>query len=255
MTDKFFNWLTKNITTIYFIIIGLTIIAPLLFVQNWTGIDFNGTGPIGDTIGGLTSPFLNFLSVTLLYLTLKEQMKFNIKQVDIDEKNKDYETVSNLINQIKQEINELTIIVNEPSCGRKEVKGIYTLFEVSKLAMNGTLRNVVDEYSLKPFLLSFSFIIHSIQQFLEKNHTAKINENEKIIFYSIITKYKTPFFMLIDALHKFGHRSGKVRTEDSEFCLMNEMKKLLEQEFEKYKQEKNNSTQQGFCEIGAEVIN
>ena len=103
-------------------------------------------------------------------------------------------------------------------------------------------------------MLSFNFIVHSIDQFLEKNHTANINENEKVIFYSIVTKYKSPLFMLINALHKFGHRNKKILSIDYEFCLMNKLKILLESKFENYKKEKNNETIEGSCKIDAELI-
>lgn len=43
-------------------------------------LDFSSTGEIGDTIGGTTAPIIGIVSILLLYLTLKEQIKFNHSQ-------------------------------------------------------------------------------------------------------------------------------------------------------------------------------
>lgn len=63
----------------FFWIMILLFIAstPYLFTQFFTGIDFNTTGQIGDTIGGITAPFINIAAAILVYLSFKEQIKAN----------------------------------------------------------------------------------------------------------------------------------------------------------------------------------
>lgn len=61
-------------------IFGLIMMMPSLFVMKCSSSErsFDGsTGVIGDTIGGITSPFINFFSAILLFLALKEQIKAN----------------------------------------------------------------------------------------------------------------------------------------------------------------------------------
>lgn len=54
-------------------------LVPLLFVKIFAF--FEGTGEIGDTIGGTTAPIVGVVSITLLFITLKEQRKFNDRQL------------------------------------------------------------------------------------------------------------------------------------------------------------------------------
>lgn len=76
-----YNWLKEHLTVVYIIIIITIIISPfLLTLPSISFLDFKGTGQIGDTIGGITAPIIGILSSTLLYLTLKEQFKFNESQ-------------------------------------------------------------------------------------------------------------------------------------------------------------------------------
>lgn len=49
---------------------------------------FSGTGEIGDTIGGITSPVIGLFNAFLLYLTIKEQYVFNKEQHIFNEKQK-----------------------------------------------------------------------------------------------------------------------------------------------------------------------
>ncbi|WP_394972600.1 hypothetical protein [uncultured Croceitalea sp.] len=62
---------------IVFALIFLTILAPLAFTQFYTGISFEDTGQIGDTIGGLTAPFINLLAAFLVYKSFAAQIKAN----------------------------------------------------------------------------------------------------------------------------------------------------------------------------------
>ena len=67
------------ITNLLFIVI-----SPFLFTRSGY-IDFTHTGNIGDTIGGITAPFINILNAFLIYITFKEQQKANnTLQLEID---------------------------------------------------------------------------------------------------------------------------------------------------------------------------
>jgi hypothetical protein len=73
----------------HIIIINLLfiIISPFLFTRSGF-IDFTKTGNIGDTIGGITAPFINILNAFLIYITFKEQQKANNSlQLEIDNTN------------------------------------------------------------------------------------------------------------------------------------------------------------------------
>jgi len=55
----------------WFIGIGVFILSiPIVLTQFPAVISFNNTGEIGDTIGGITAPFLSFFGAILVYLVL-----------------------------------------------------------------------------------------------------------------------------------------------------------------------------------------
>lgn len=65
---------------IVFILLIFIILGPYLFSQlNW-GISFNETGAIGDTIGGITAPFVNLLAAFLVYKSFTAQIQANEDQ-------------------------------------------------------------------------------------------------------------------------------------------------------------------------------
>ncbi|NRT17169.1 multisubunit Na+/H+ antiporter MnhB subunit [Flavobacterium sp. 28A] len=69
-----------NVDTIGIIVIILIIVflVPYLFTLSvFKEYNFSETGQIGDTIGGLTSPFINGIGAILVYIAFKEQKKSN----------------------------------------------------------------------------------------------------------------------------------------------------------------------------------
>ncbi len=68
-----------------FLFVSLFILAtPIIFTQpcflGWNCFDFSDKGSIGDTIGGITAPFVGLLSIILLAWTLYEQVQINREQ-------------------------------------------------------------------------------------------------------------------------------------------------------------------------------
>lgn len=91
MREKILNWITRNIGIIIVFVIIAIIFAPSFFSGStfawfencflFRNVNFNEkTGVIGDTIGGVTAPFIGVLSIILLYITFREQRQFNKTQ-------------------------------------------------------------------------------------------------------------------------------------------------------------------------------
>ena len=109
MRPKNFLWFLRIFIFIMFLplIFSIKGCESLVFDQN--------TGVIGDTIGGITAPFINFFGAILVYLALKEQIKANDliqKQFDIQNKlkneellfEKTYDILTNLILHIPTKV-------------------------------------------------------------------------------------------------------------------------------------------------------
>lgn len=77
------------------------IIGPWLFTRpcifGWQSLDFTQTGTIGDTIGGITAPIVGFVSILLLWWTLKEQLEFNAKQDRINQEQQKFNDANRIL--------------------------------------------------------------------------------------------------------------------------------------------------------------
>lgn len=72
---KNFSENKTEIILITIIIITGIIFFPWLFTQSFFSVyNFSKTGQIGDTIGGITSPFINGIGAILVYIAFKEQV-------------------------------------------------------------------------------------------------------------------------------------------------------------------------------------
>jgi hypothetical protein len=123
--NKFFFKYKNQIIIVNLLFI---IISPFLFTRSGY-VDFTKTGNIGDTIGGITAPFINILNAFLIYLTFKEQQKANNSlQTELENsKNIEKQRLSNIrklviydlefiikpeLEKLKSEIQKYILIVN-----------------------------------------------------------------------------------------------------------------------------------------------
>lgn len=93
------------------IVLAIILIAftPFIFTRpspSFIGVVFSDkTGVIGDTIGGITAPFINLLAAYLVYISFKEQVKAN----KILSKETSYNFIRSLYNDINNDYNSLLL--------------------------------------------------------------------------------------------------------------------------------------------------
>jgi len=157
-------------------VIIILIIAPSLFTGsqiNWLSnciifrnLDFSKTGQIGETIGGITAPFIGVLSIILLYMTLyeqrkinKEQIKFNQRQIDFnkeqikkEQENRDFSVLFNQLNMVDNAIN---VKINNITYNgvdalmqfKKEYSKFHYLEKIEFVAKLAVPTNIISSYS------------------------------------------------------------------------------------------------------------
>ena len=175
----------KKLTPIYkkpwflLVVITLILLTPILFTQIYSGIEFGNPAEIGDTIGGITAPFINIGAAILVYLSFNEQIKAN----DLLSKESSY-------NYIKL-LNEDTIKkkeIFESNC--KSILGKYVddpLMEMHgkshEVALKIAERSEINNYNLAqeiPVLIIKNFsIILTYKTFFSELKGSKISKNLK----------------------------------------------------------------------------
>jgi hypothetical protein len=105
----------NKLTNLQLILILLLIILviPLLLkniaIGSW--FDYTDSGGIGDTLGGITAPFINGLAALLVFITFKEQVKAN----SLIQQQQYFQHIQEQINRLEDDfldISETTIELN-----------------------------------------------------------------------------------------------------------------------------------------------
>lgn len=178
---------------IVFLIVGVIIaILPLLFTNSFLSIvSFKETGPIGDTIGGVTAPFLSLFGSILVYLALKAQIIANSKINDqfLKQERKEYRqnfdnTFFNLLSSHHQIITDIDF----------ETKKIYHFHSDLKefIQTNNLIKDeyrdgiIVDEHLksrdvFKFFFEVLDYLLYVDKMILEEDDYLKGKDKEKDI--------------------------------------------------------------------------
>ncbi len=121
---------TKYEIIIFILLMLLIITSPIIFTRvSFLGVSFDETGEIGDTIGGLTAPFVNLLAAFLVYKSFSAQIKANfIQQRNHDSQMKliRKEQALNTLIYLFKEI-ETTVIESDGKFHQGSINGIIAL--------------------------------------------------------------------------------------------------------------------------------
>lgn len=98
------NFSIKINRNLFYILIAYLVfvaLSPIIFakIQGWISFD-NSSGVIGDTIGGITAPFINLLAAFLVYMSFQQQLEAN----NLLNKENRHNYISNFFNLVRDDI-------------------------------------------------------------------------------------------------------------------------------------------------------
>lgn len=182
------NITLKEIIT--FLIIALLIgLIPFSLIGTRNVCEFINTGEIGDTIGGITAPFISFFAAVLVYLALKAQIDANDKiQSQFEEqnlKNQEDSLFRKFDDRIKFIINEInnfyysSTYVSNNGGNKRNFEGLQA---INELFLNATNTNKIVRANFQ----------------IDENDKVKLNEFKRILdlFNSTFSEFKTTSFNL-----------------------------------------------------------
>lgn len=194
-----FDWIRKNINIIFVIVVVMGIVSPIIFTrEGFPSFCFSGTGQIGDTIGGLTAPFWGFLSVILLYLTLKEQQFFNKTQQSASDLNALFsmqERIEKLGKEIKIDIANTTG-TSQSYLGLENIEQLNSLVYGQSRGLNEESFNILYD--------NISAIANWILLFYKISDVSAIDNSLKKSFCNVVFVYSekvSRFYFLCDERH------------------------------------------------------
>lgn len=202
-------------------IIGLiaTLVTPVLLTRNSCCeiFDFTETGQIGDTIGGITAPIVGLVSIMLLYMTLKEQQKYNTQQT-VDNRISHVLAIQNDLNSLSDKTSYKYIFDGQLVSG----SGIINLGRLSQTNSSFTFDYVELNGLLQSCVLA-RVICEQIQKF-----SIDLEESTKTSFESFAFCYLNSLYKFLSAIDRSNIRGDMLDSyADEEFD--SEVGKLLDE--------------------------
>lgn len=181
-----------------FTIVGILIsFLPWLFVQNLTSVSFIDTGDIGDTIGGITAPFLSFFAAILVYLALRAQIEANKKiqyQFDIQQFESKFYKMLDLhrSNIIEMEVSFFDHLTGESF--KRNSTNPKKFISCEEFTSTDTIRSVSGRKLFVGMIVELEAIIKIVIQCYEEDSQIKINKESEKYFSLLEYSYSIFFF-------------------------------------------------------------
>ena len=205
----------RNANIIIIVSIILCFLAPIILTQPFFSELFNysETGQIGDTIGGITAPFVNLVGSILVFYALKAQIDANKliqeqfndqKQDEIQRKKLLY--ITEQVNIIRNDINEFTF-----SYKKDNYKYNYTssdaIFQFLNSIKKGGGHEIIYEDFLNenPKIFELITLLKIFKNQIEIINKENISELDKKYFLSLLDyQHKSKIIHPICAFEKYN---------------------------------------------------
>lgn len=177
-----------------FLLFLLGIILAILRPRIWEAYDLTNTGQIGDTIGGITAPFINLLGALLVYISFKEQNNAN----KIQSEQNSFNLLNELYKDLKSEFENITFSSKNVQDG-KEYKGLKAQSVFIEILES---RIINKDFKKNSFFKEYLFLMGNISIFIDvvDESTASIKEKTYILrlfHFFYITKIKNSLLEMI----------------------------------------------------------
>ena len=119
---------------------ALVLCLPVILTQSsilGRNFDFTNSGQIGDTIGGITSPFFNLIAAVLIFLSFREQVKTNRDFIRSSKLEKEH----NILAFIAEKIVRADFTLDEEDDNIKQ-----SLFERLDITYSTALKHSIDTF-------------------------------------------------------------------------------------------------------------
>lgn len=116
ISDKNYNHDRTDIVFMIVVLLLIILIAPYIFtlpIFNCYRDSGGNTGTIGDTIGGITAPFINGIGAILVYLAFKEQVKSSNENRNLEIS----KSINDRLNWLKNDNYDIVDIENKIKIG------------------------------------------------------------------------------------------------------------------------------------------
>lgn len=212
--------------------IGLVFLSLYVFTRPalFTSFDFTNTGPIGDTIGGITAPIINIIGAVLVYVSFQAQLEANKIQTKAlsneklrNKNNEIYQKHLAQFDEIKNTLRNLEFIVdfwtnNLPEINTKEpimvFKGLNALNEYTNRIVS--IKKKENTYSREKYqtfstFLNYQFMLFSLYELILSIELKIDNQSDKEFLLNNIKTFYNIFLKVFGdrIIFSFGEENQK----------------------------------------------
>lgn len=198
-----------SLVIILLIVLPSTLITTLHIPFGYLNTDFTNTGQIGDTIGGITAPFIGLISIWLLYITFREQRQFNEKQSEFNNEQNKFNTTLLEFDKKQLELNHYTSFVTLLDVITQKLYSIKLIYKDGTystglneiLVQKEKLQNIDEQEFLK--LKGHLIYCHRlIRTFLQINKEAQLKQRIRATLYKAIKNVATEMTEIYSVLEE-----------------------------------------------------
>lgn len=189
----------------------ILIIPPLLALPAFSSfLNFSNSGQIGDTIGGITSPFINAIGAILVFLAFKEQIKAN----NLIKEQQYFQHIQEQIHRLEDNFIDLSEVNND----------IYQGITSSKQLLNNfNDQGVQEHYSISKSALSKAIYTTTVFE-LTSDLINKMESNKEFLFKKLkmiyIIIYQEKYLRIAEALKHVTNMKSSTKLQEAELLLM-----------------------------------
>lgn len=158
------------------LVVGL-LVFPFIFtrpaIHSW--FDFTNTGGIGDTIGGLTSPFVGLIGAILIFISFRQQVKANRNLKNSEDKKYHFELFKKIDTMVSDKLLEFTI--PRANIDRRNLLKYILSVQTNKKLETKKVKEYQDiAYSIKTFAFCISAYLILVKEWESERQFIKILE-------------------------------------------------------------------------------
>lgn len=213
------NW--KHYITLT-VIVGLIFSTPIFFTMPafTNSLNFIDKGPIGDTIGGITAPFINLLAAFLIFISFKAQIRTNeIQQQTLKDekesnrKRENFNTALSLIQQLQEDFYK----IGGNTLLKKFVERFNKALTYSSNPPLGdiTLSDLINSKEFEKIWVEYAMLLHNFFIVLQKIKMSIFEDDDRDllvqifgIFYEMQIKYE-----VIEIGNMYGNMTSEILTK------------------------------------------
>jgi hypothetical protein len=192
---------SKITTKQLLLILGLIIllVPPIFVMPSFLDFfDFSDKGEIGDTIGGLTSPFINAIGAILVFIAFKEQVKAN----DLIKEQQYFQHIQEQINRLEDDFLDLPTVIDRINYDLMSSQQLLNNFENKQQTHYS-----IDGASLNKAIYSTTLFIQTANLIDKMEYNKEFMQKKLKTLYKII--YQDNYLQLEATLKRIVHMQSK----------------------------------------------